>query len=138
MANYEHFSSTFRRFSIYASRHYPTNNWDLLGSFVGSNIRKLQEFKLNFSAEEIVEGDAPYYGYMKLVIHDYHGLEYYYPISTLQVISFFFFDFEFFSFDVEFFSFDFEFFSFDFEFFSCSKCTEIFCVGNQNRQKIFV
>ena len=83
MANYEHFSSTFRRFSIYASRHYPTNNWDLLGSFVGSNIRKLQEFKLNFSAEEIVEGDAPYYGYMKLVIHDYHGLEYYCPISTL-------------------------------------------------------
>uniref|UniRef100_F6HU31 SUN domain-containing protein n=1 Tax=Vitis vinifera TaxID=29760 RepID=F6HU31_VITVI len=46
IANFEHYSSNVKEFTLSGSLSYPTEKWFLLGNFVAANVKHAQSFKL--------------------------------------------------------------------------------------------
>ncbi|KAI9298343.1 hypothetical protein K502DRAFT_362500 [Neoconidiobolus thromboides FSU 785] len=80
LANFEFFSSTFKRFDLYASDAYPPQKegWYFAGSFEALNIKNFQAFDVN------VKG---YMKYLKIEFKSHYGNEYYCPISEIKVFG---------------------------------------------------
>ncbi|KAJ3385758.1 hypothetical protein HDU84_002049 [Entophlyctis sp. JEL0112] len=85
LANFEYFSSTFKEFNVYIAEQYPpkrssgSRGWLPLGSFVASNVREFQYFK--------VIDPLIFTRYLKIEFLSYHGFEYYCPLTQVKVFG---------------------------------------------------
>lgn len=76
IANFEHYSSNFKEFELSGSLVYPTNSWYSLGTFVASNVKHTQCFKLP---------DPKWARYLKLDLLSHYGSEFYCTLSVVEV-----------------------------------------------------
>lgn len=76
IANFEHYSSNFKEFELSGSLSYPTETWYHLGSFVASNVKLAQNFKLP---------EPKWARYLKLDLLSHYGSEFYCTLSVLEV-----------------------------------------------------
>lgn len=77
LANFEFFSSTFRKIKIYVSDTFPAKNgWKNLGEFEAQNTRNIQKF--------IIENPQIWARYLKVEILTHYDNEFYCPISLLR------------------------------------------------------
>ncbi|XP_073055593.1 SUN domain-containing protein 5-like [Primulina eburnea] len=76
IANFEHYSSNFKEFELSGSLVYPTNSWYSLGTFVASNVKHTQCFKLP---------DPKWARYLKVDLLGHYGSEFYCTLSVVEV-----------------------------------------------------
>lgn len=76
IANFEHYSSNFKEFELYGSLVYPTKSWHSLGTFVASNVKHTQCFKLP---------DPKWARYLKVDLLGHYGSEFYCTLSVVEV-----------------------------------------------------
>lgn len=79
LANFEFFSSMFKKFSIKVSLNYPgrPDEWHDLGTFRARNVRGVQVFH-----PKAING---FYRYMRIDFISHYGSEFYCPVSLLRV-----------------------------------------------------
>lgn len=79
IANYEFFSSTFKKIRISVSEIFPVpnNGWTVLGEFTARDVRDVQEF--NITNPKI------WAKYFRVEVLEHYGDEYYCPISVVRV-----------------------------------------------------
>jgi Sad1 / UNC-like C-terminal len=79
IANFEFFSSTFRRFQVSVSDRYPVklDQWVELGIFEAENSRDVQAF--------LVEDSRIWARYLRVEFMSHFGNEFYCPVSLLRV-----------------------------------------------------
>jgi hypothetical protein len=79
LANFEFFSSMFRRFRVSVSDRYPVkmDKWVELGTFEARNSRDVQPF--------LIEHPQIYTKYLRIEFLSHFGNEYYCPVSLLRV-----------------------------------------------------
>ncbi|CAD6648420.1 BAH_G0049770.mRNA.1.CDS.1 [Saccharomyces cerevisiae] len=79
IANYEFFSSTFKRFRVSVSDRIPMvkNEWTILGEFEAGNSRELQKFQIH--------NPQIWASYLKIEILSHYEDEFYCPISLIKV-----------------------------------------------------
>ncbi|CUS24321.1 LAQU0S15e01882g1_1 [Lachancea quebecensis] len=78
MANYEFFSSTFRKVRFSVSNSYPPKNgWRVLGEFDAANTRNLQKF--------VISNPLIWARYLRVEVLAHHGSEFYCPVSVIRV-----------------------------------------------------
>lgn len=80
IANFELYSSTFRRISIVGSEKYPTPEWINLGMFEASDSRELQRFTVN-------KQQSTYIKFIKIDIHSFYGSEHFCPVSLIRAFG---------------------------------------------------
>ncbi|XP_075522732.1 SUN domain-containing protein 5-like [Primulina tabacum] len=76
IANFEHYSSNFKEFELSGSLVYPTSSWYSLGTFVASNVKHTQCFKLP---------DPKWARYLKVDLLSHYGSEFYCTLSVVEV-----------------------------------------------------
>ncbi|SCU96674.1 LADA_0H02146g1_1 [Lachancea dasiensis] len=78
IANYEFFSSTFKRlrFSV-SDRFPPKSGWKVLGEFDANNTRNIQKFEISKS--------LIWARYLRIEVLSHYGSEFYCPISLVRV-----------------------------------------------------
>ncbi|KAL6501777.1 hypothetical protein OROGR_026910 [Orobanche gracilis] len=76
IANFEHHSSNFKDFELSGSLVYPTDTWDTLGSFVATNSKHVQCFKLP---------EPKWVRYLKVKLMSHYGSEFYCTLSVIEV-----------------------------------------------------
>ncbi|KAL3652816.1 hypothetical protein CASFOL_002497 [Castilleja foliolosa] len=76
IANFEHYSSNFKDFELSGSLVYPSETWDVLGSFVAANSKHVQCFKLP---------EPKWVRYLKLKLLSHYGSEFYCTLSVVEV-----------------------------------------------------
>ncbi|KZV35190.1 SUN domain-containing protein 2-like [Dorcoceras hygrometricum] len=76
IANFEHYSSNFKDFELSGSLVYPTNSWYSLGTFVASNVKHTQCFKLP---------DPKWARYLKVDLLSHYGSDFYCTLSVVEV-----------------------------------------------------
>lgn len=76
IANFEHYSSNFKEFELAGSLIYPTETWSELGSFVATNVKQAQVFKLP---------KPNWVRYLKLSLLSHYGSEFYCTLSVLEI-----------------------------------------------------
>ena len=76
IANFELFSSSPKDFRVYISDRYPTRDWALLGHFVASDERSIQ----NFPVQQRLFGK-----FVKVELVSHYGKEHFCPISLFRV-----------------------------------------------------
>ncbi|AMD19539.1 HCL612Wp [Eremothecium sinecaudum] len=78
VANYEFFSSTFKRLRFSVSDRFPVpkNGWKILGEFEAENSRDLQKFKI---ANPMI-----WARYLRVEILEHYGKNFYCPISVVR------------------------------------------------------
>lgn len=78
IANFEHYSSNFKAFSLSASLSYPipSDAWDLLGDFVAANVKQAQIFALP---------EPKWVRYLNLSLLSHYGSEFYCTLSVVEV-----------------------------------------------------
>lgn len=79
LANYEFFSSTFKKIRLSVSESFPvaSNGWKLLGEFSAKDIRDVQEFNIT--------NPMIWAKYFRVEILEHYGNEYYCPLSVVRV-----------------------------------------------------
>lgn len=79
LANFEFFSSIFRRFRVSVSDRYPVkiDKWREIGTFEARNSREVQAF--------LVESPLIWARYLRVEFLTHYGNEYYCPVSLLRV-----------------------------------------------------
>jgi hypothetical protein len=79
LANYEFFSSTFKRVRLSVSESFPVsaNGWKMLGEFTAKDIRDVQEFNIT--------NPMVWAKYFRVEILEHYGNEYYCPLSIVRV-----------------------------------------------------
>lgn len=77
MANFELFSSMFRRVRFSVSDLFPSTSWHVLGEIEAQNIRDTQVFD--------IENPLIWARYLKIDILSHYGNEFYCPISIVRV-----------------------------------------------------
>lgn len=79
MANFEFFSSIFRKFRVSVSDRYPVkiDKWRELGTFEARNSREVQAF--------LVESPLIWARYLRVEFLSHYGNEYYCPVSLLRI-----------------------------------------------------
>ncbi|PSK75190.1 hypothetical protein CJJ07_005042 [Candidozyma auris] len=77
MANFELFSSMFRKVRFSVSDVFPSTNWHVLGEVEAHNIRDTQVFD--------IENPLIWARYLKIEILSHYGDEFYCPISVVRV-----------------------------------------------------
>lgn len=79
LANFEFFSSIFRKFRVSVSDRYPVkiDKWRELGTFEARNSREVQAF--------LVESPLIWARYLRVEFLTHYGNEYYCPVSLLRV-----------------------------------------------------
>ncbi|CCK69189.1 Slp1p KNAG_0C00760 [Huiozyma naganishii CBS 8797] len=79
MANFEYFSSTFKRFRVSVSSRFPApkNGWNVLGEFEGENTRDLQRFE--------IANPQIWAKYVRIEYLTHYDHEYYCPLSLVRV-----------------------------------------------------
>ncbi|KAL8292412.1 hypothetical protein RQP46_001024 [Phenoliferia psychrophenolica] len=82
LANFEFFSSMFKKFRITASKNYPgrQDEWIDLGTFRARNIRGVQVFH-----PKATGASAGFFRYLRLDFLSHYGSEFYCPVSLLRV-----------------------------------------------------
>lgn len=78
IANFEHHSSNFKDFELSGSLVYPTETWDILGSFVAANSKHAQSFKLP---------EPKWVRYLKVKLQSHYGSEFYCTLSVVEVFG---------------------------------------------------
>lgn len=76
IANFEHYSSNVKEFTLSGSLSYPTEKWFLLGNFVAANVKHAQSFKLP---------EPKWVRYLKLNLITHYGSEFYCILSVFEV-----------------------------------------------------
>ncbi|CAI8589325.1 unnamed protein product [Vicia faba] len=76
IANFEHYSSNFKEFDLAGSLNYPTESWSELGSFVATNVKQAQVFKLP---------KPNWVRYLKLSLLSHYGSEFYCTLSVVEI-----------------------------------------------------
>ena len=78
IANYEFFSSTFKKFRVSVSDRMPVvdNEWTILGEFEAENSRELQKFQIH--------NPQIWASYLKIEILSHYDDEFYCPISLIK------------------------------------------------------
>ncbi|PWZ00007.1 hypothetical protein BCV70DRAFT_200180 [Testicularia cyperi] len=82
LANYEFFSSMFKRFRVTAARQLTgrPGDWTDLGSFRARNVRGQQVFRIPAAARS-----ESFFRYIRIDFLEHFGSEYYCPVSLLRV-----------------------------------------------------
>ncbi|KAN0062717.1 hypothetical protein ACQY0O_004912 [Thecaphora frezii] len=82
LANYEFFSSMFKKFRVTAAQQLKgrEDDWKELGTFRARNIRGLQVFNLPSTP-----ASRGFYRYVRIDFLEHYGSEYYCPVSLLRV-----------------------------------------------------
>ncbi|KAL8536387.1 hypothetical protein ACS0TY_011850 [Phlomoides rotata] len=78
IANFEHHSSNFKDFDLLGSLVYPTETWDILGSFIAANSKHAQSFKLP---------EPKWVRYLKVNLQSHYGSEFYCTLSVVEVFG---------------------------------------------------
>uniref|UniRef100_A0A1J3K9E7 Uncharacterized protein slp1 n=1 Tax=Noccaea caerulescens TaxID=107243 RepID=A0A1J3K9E7_NOCCA len=78
IANFEHYSSNLKEFSLSGSLHYPTEKWTPAGSFVAANVKQIQTFRLM---------EPKWLRYLKLNLMSHYGSEFYCTLSVVEVFG---------------------------------------------------
>lgn len=78
VANFEHYSSNLKEFSLSGSLHYPTEKWTPAGSFVAANVKQIQTFRLP---------EPKWLRYLKLNLISHYGSEFYCTLSVVEVFG---------------------------------------------------
>ncbi|KAI9108393.1 hypothetical protein K1719_020584 [Acacia pycnantha] len=76
IANFEHYSSNFKKFELSGCLSYPCESWDLLGNFVAANVKQAQIFTLP---------EPKWVRYLNLSLLSHYGSEFYCTLSVLEV-----------------------------------------------------
>ncbi|KAG8375124.1 hypothetical protein BUALT_Bualt10G0067700 [Buddleja alternifolia] len=76
IANFEHYSSSLKDFELSGSLVYPTETWNMLGSFVAANVKHVQCFKLP---------EPKWVRYLKVNLLSHYGSEFYCTLSVVEV-----------------------------------------------------
>ncbi|CAI4051723.1 hypothetical protein SKDZ_15G2980 [Saccharomyces kudriavzevii ZP591] len=78
IANYEFFSSTFKKFRVSVSDRIPVvkNDWTILGEFEAENSRELQRFQIH--------NPQIWASYLKIEILSHYDDEFYCPVSLIR------------------------------------------------------
>lgn len=76
IANFEHYSSNFKKFELSGSLSYPSETWDHLGSFVAANVKQAQIFVLP---------EPKWVRYLNLSLLSHYGSEFYCTLSVVEV-----------------------------------------------------
>ncbi|GFY46834.1 SUN domain-containing ossification factor [Trichonephila inaurata madagascariensis] len=79
LANYELFSSSPKKFSVFSSSIYPTQTWSHLGTFEAKNQRAMQVFNLDFRNHS---------KFIKVIISSHHGKEHFCALSVFRVVGY--------------------------------------------------
>ncbi|KAH3675447.1 hypothetical protein WICMUC_002736 [Wickerhamomyces mucosus] len=77
IANFEFFSSTFKKLQISVSESFPGSDWKVLGQFHSKDIRDYQTFNIT--------NPMIWAKFLRLEILEHYGNEYYCPLSLLRV-----------------------------------------------------
>eukprot|EP00941_MAST-03F_sp_MAST-3F-sp1_P002738 g2738.t1 len=75
LSNYEHYASSVKRFQVLGSSQYPTDGWILLGQFIATQERGVQEFVMK---------KGIWARYLKLRILSHHGEEFYCTLTSFK------------------------------------------------------
>lgn len=78
IANFEHYSSNPKEFSLSGSLSYPTEMWTPAGSFVAANVKQIQTFRLP---------EPKWLRYLKLNLTSHYGSEFYCTLSVVEVFG---------------------------------------------------
>ncbi|EOA15709.1 hypothetical protein CARUB_v10006527mg [Capsella rubella] len=78
IANFEHYSSNPKEFSLSGSLSYPTDIWTPAGSFMAANIKQMQTFRLP---------EPKWLRYLKLNLVSHYGSEFYCTLSVVKVFG---------------------------------------------------
>lgn len=78
IANFEHYSSNLKEFSLSGSLSYPTEMWTHAGSFVAANVKQIQTFRLP---------EPKWLRYLKLNLISHYGSEFYCTLSVVEVFG---------------------------------------------------
>ncbi|KAL1222574.1 SUN domain-containing protein 5 [Cardamine amara subsp. amara] len=78
IANFEHYSSNVKEFSLSGSLSYPTEMWTPAGSFVAANVKQIQTFRLP---------EPKWLRYLKLNLTSHYGSEFYCTLSVVEVFG---------------------------------------------------
>ncbi|XP_024005496.1 SUN domain-containing protein 5 [Eutrema salsugineum] len=78
IANFEHYSSNLKEFSLSGSLSYPTELWSPAGSFVAANVKQIQTFRLP---------EPKWLRYLKLNLISHYGSEFYCTLSVVEVFG---------------------------------------------------
>ncbi|VVB11888.1 unnamed protein product [Arabis nemorensis] len=78
IANFEHYSSNLKEFSLSGSLSYPTEIWNHAGSFVAANVKQIQTFRLS---------EPKWLRYLKLNLISHYGSEFYCTLSVVEVFG---------------------------------------------------
>ncbi|CAH2078120.1 unnamed protein product [Thlaspi arvense] len=78
VANFEHYSSNLKEFSLSGSLSYPTELWAHAGSFVAANVKQVQTFRLP---------EPKWLRYLKLNLISHYGSEFYCTLSVVEVFG---------------------------------------------------
>ncbi|KAF3777833.1 SUN domain-containing protein 2 [Nymphaea thermarum] len=76
IANFEHYSSTFKEFELLGSLIYPTEIWVSLGKYIAANSKHAQRFMLS---------EPKWVRYLKLNLLSHYGSEFYCTLSSVKV-----------------------------------------------------
>ncbi|KAG2240360.1 hypothetical protein Bca52824_090850 [Brassica carinata] len=78
VANFEHYSSNLKEFSLSGSLSYPTELWTHAGRFVAANAKQVQTFRLS---------EPKWLRYLKLNLISHYGSEFYCTLSVVEVFG---------------------------------------------------
>lgn len=78
IANFEHYSSNLKEFSLSGSLSYPTEMWTPAGNFVAANVKQIQTFRLP---------EPKWLRYLKLNLVSHYGSEFYCTLSVVEVFG---------------------------------------------------
>ncbi|CAH8360099.1 unnamed protein product [Eruca vesicaria subsp. sativa] len=78
VANFEHYSSNLKEFSLSGSLSYPTETWTHAGRFVAANAKQVQTFRLS---------EPKWLRYLKLNLISHYGSEFYCTLSVVEVFG---------------------------------------------------
>ncbi|CAG7887465.1 unnamed protein product [Brassica rapa] len=78
VANFEHYSSNLKEFSLSGSLSYPTDTWTHAGRFVAANAKQVQTFRLQ---------EPKWLRYLKLSLISHYGSEFYCTLSVVEVFG---------------------------------------------------
>ena len=79
-ANFEHYSSTARKFAVLGSENYPPKQWNVLGVFDFEDTRAVQTFHITGTMRKVTR-------FLRVVYAGRHGHEYYCPISIFRAFG---------------------------------------------------
>ncbi|KAG7621571.1 SUN domain-containing protein 5 [Arabidopsis thaliana] len=78
IANFEHYSSNPKEFSLSGSLSFPTDMWTPAGSFAAANVKQIQSFRLP---------EPKWLRYLKLNLVSHYGSEFYCTLSVVEVFG---------------------------------------------------